>query len=258
MPDKPRGRPPKPLDPAASHAARLGAEIRGRRLARGLTQQALADPIGCAPQQVSTVEHATSAVSGRFVRACDAALDAHDAFEDLLPAVLFERMTQREERAAARRVDAASLGQMERRAAGGVDGGRAWAERSAPADQAVVDADRNDLWTAFGPTNVAVHTVTIAVELGDPGYALKQAERVRLSRLPVAERRAHHLLDVARAHGQSRQDTEAVSLVLAAEKLAPEEVRLLPATRTLICDILHRAPVVGGELRDLAHRLTAA
>ena len=121
-----------------------------------------------------------------------------------------------------------------------------------------LDADRNDLWTAFGPTNVAAHAVTIAVELGDPRYALQQAERVRLSRLPVAERRAHHLLDVARAHGQCRQDTEAVQLVLGAEKLAPEEVRLLPATRELIADILHRAPVVRSELRELADRLTAA
>lgn len=121
-----------------------------------------------------------------------------------------------------------------------------------------LDADRNDFWTAFGPTNVAAHAVTIAVELGDPSYALQQADRVRVSRLPVAERRAHHLLDVARAHGQCRQDTEAVQLILGAEKLASEEVRLLPATRELIADILHRAPVVRSELRELADRLTAA
>jgi hypothetical protein len=121
-----------------------------------------------------------------------------------------------------------------------------------------LDADRNDFWTAFGPTNVAVHAVSVAVELGEPGYALRQAGRVRLRRLPVAERRAQHLLDVARAHGQSRQDSEAVRFVLAAEKLAPEEVRLRPCTRALIADILHRAPVAGGELRKVADRLAIA
>jgi transcriptional regulator with XRE-family HTH domain len=121
-----------------------------------------------------------------------------------------------------------------------------------------LDADRNDFWTAFGPTNVAVHAVTIAVELGEPGEALQHARRVCVSRLPVPERRAHHLIDVATAHGQSRQDREAVRLVLAAEKLAPEEVRLPPTSRALIADILHRAPVVGDDLRELAHRLAVA
>jgi hypothetical protein len=121
-----------------------------------------------------------------------------------------------------------------------------------------LDADRNHFWTAFGPTNVAVHTVSVAVELGEYGYALDQAKRVHLSRLPVPERRAHHLLDIARAHEQCKQDSEAVELVLAAEQIAPEEVRLRPATRAMISDILHRAPVVGRELRELAQRLAAA
>jgi transcriptional regulator with XRE-family HTH domain len=213
MSDKPRGRPPKPLDPAASHAARLGAEIRERRLAKGLTQQALGDLIGCSAQQVSTVEHATSPVSGRFAHACDAALDAQAAAQDLLPVVLFERATQREERAAARRVDPTS-------------------RRARASHHAVGD----------GRTRA-----TQATRSSKPSACAYRAER-----------RAHHLLDVARAHGQRCQDTQAVQLVLGAEKLAPEEVRLLPATRELIADILHRAPVVRSELRDLADRLTAA
>jgi hypothetical protein len=52
----------------------------------------------------------------------------------------------------------------------------------------------------------------VAIELGEPGEALQHARRVRVSRLPVPERRAHHLIDVATAHGQSRQDSEAVAL----------------------------------------------
>jgi hypothetical protein len=49
-----RGRPPHPLDPDASHAARLGAEIRARRQAHGLTLEGLAALIGFSPQLVDS------------------------------------------------------------------------------------------------------------------------------------------------------------------------------------------------------------
>ena len=38
-----------------------------------------------------------------------------------------------------------------------------------------IGADRNDFETEFGPTNVALHAVGIAVELGDAGEALRRA-----------------------------------------------------------------------------------
>ncbi len=83
-------------------------------------------------------------------------------------------------------------------------------EAKAAADR--IGEDRNDFWTAFGPTNVAIHEVSVAVELGDAGQALRRAGAVDLSRLPVGllERRAHFLIDVARGHAQRRQDTTAV------------------------------------------------
>lgn len=456
MTQPPRGRPPSPVDPDASHAARLGAEIRARRQAQGLTLKALAARTGFSSQHLSEVERANVPMSEPFVAACDQALDAHGALVALLPAVVYERALKRHDRSTARRrsearrlrppiqrsseqrhssshaggpevdqlaptnravaairgalmsqdvfaqdqtgrppdLDAlrrhiisgwsafqssqyslladrlpATLrdGQVavqrhegrERLAATGLlsmlyqlatvallklgdvdaawlaaDRGVAAAERSehllvlgsagrmltyvfldagecekaqqlgvaaaaalerkpqasvsrmsvlgalylktavaaarqgdrdaaidllANAERAArqLDADRNDYWTAFGPTNVAVHTVSVAVELSDPGYALNHAKRVRLSRLPVPERRAQHLLELAKAHGQSQQDTEAVELVLAAEKLAPEEVLLRPTTRALVSEILHRAPVIRGDLRELAHRVAA-
>jgi hypothetical protein len=36
--------------------------------------------------------------------------------------------------------------------------------------------DRNDFWTAFGPTNVALHEVSTAVELGDAGEVVHKGE----------------------------------------------------------------------------------
>ena len=71
-----RGRPLKPLDPDATMASWLGAELRARRVARDLTQQALGDLIGYSPQHVSEVERARTAPAQPFIVACDDALDA--------------------------------------------------------------------------------------------------------------------------------------------------------------------------------------
>jgi transcriptional regulator with XRE-family HTH domain len=98
-----RGRPPKPLDPDASHAARLGAEIRSRRLQRGLTLEALAELIEFTPQHVSEVELAKASVSTPFVAACDDALEAQGSLLELLPAVVYERALERHDRSVARR-----------------------------------------------------------------------------------------------------------------------------------------------------------
>jgi tetratricopeptide (TPR) repeat protein len=51
-------------------------------------------------------------------------------------------------------------------------------------------ADRNDLWTVFGPTNLGIHRASVAVELGDAGRVVEQARAIDPSRLPSLERRA--------------------------------------------------------------------
>jgi hypothetical protein len=68
-----------------------------------------------------------------------------------------------------------------------------------------VGGDRNDLQTAFGPTNVAIHRVTVAVELGDAGDALHRGNEVDVSGLPdeFSERRSSLLIELARAYGQA-------------------------------------------------------
>jgi len=98
-----RGRPPKPLNPDASSAARLGAALRARRLETGLTLEALAGLIGFSPQHVSQVELAQASVSGQFVAACDRALDANGSLLALLEPVVYERARERHDRSAARR-----------------------------------------------------------------------------------------------------------------------------------------------------------
>jgi transcriptional regulator with XRE-family HTH domain len=103
------GRPPDPLDADASSAAYLGAEIRERRQAHGLTLKELADRVGYSFQHVSEVERAKAVPSAPFVAACDRALGARGRLLDLMPAVVHERAVQRHERDAARRAGRSGL-----------------------------------------------------------------------------------------------------------------------------------------------------
>jgi hypothetical protein len=55
-----------------------------------------------------------------------------------------------------------------------------------------VGEGRNDFHTEFGPANVGVHSVAVAIELGDAGEALDAASRVDVSQLSE-ERQARFL-----------------------------------------------------------------
>jgi len=83
--------------------------------------------------------------------------------------------------------------------------------------------DGNHAWTGFGPTNVAIHRVGVAAELGDAGEALRTAAAVDLERLPAGllSRRAQVNPDLAWAQAQRRRDAEATLHLLEAERIAP-------------------------------------
>ena len=98
-----RGRPPGPLEPSASSAARLGAELRALRAVHDLTLAGLSVRVGYSAQYISQVEHGRTAPSEAFVRVCDVELGADGALMQLLPAVIFEQAQHRSARAAARR-----------------------------------------------------------------------------------------------------------------------------------------------------------
>jgi len=116
---------------------------------------------------------------------------------------------------------------------------------------------RNDYNTEFGPANVALHEIAVAVELGDAGRALRSATAVDTSGLS-AERRARMLIDVARAHAQRRQVSEAVAALRQAEGITPEQVRAHDRVRRLVSDLTAMQDPPLAELRDLAERVGAA
>jgi hypothetical protein len=93
--------------------------------------------------------------------------------------------------------------------------------------------------TEFGVQNVALHAVSVAVELGDATEALRRAGAVDAGRLS-SERRARLLVDVARALAQQRKGAAAIQALKEAEQLAPELVRCHWLARETVLDLLRR------------------
>lgn len=121
--------------------------------------------------------------------------------------------------------------------------------------------DANLHGTAFGPTNVLIHTVSTAVALGDAATAVDTGEALDVEAMPagLVGRRAQVQLDIARAYAQRRMDAAAVNTLLEAEQIAPQLVRYDPATADVLTELLrreHRRSTP--ELRPLARRAGVA
>jgi hypothetical protein len=113
---------------------------------------------------------------------------------------------------------------------------------------------RDDYGTEFGPANVTIHAVSVAVELGDAGHAIDLARGAAIDDLS-SERRSRHLIDLAAAHAMRRQIGEALSDLQEAERLAPELTRSHYAAREVTRDLLQLSGLrPRPELRDLAER----
>ena len=116
--------------------------------------------------------------------------------------------------------------------------------------------DGNECFTAFGPTNVHLHQVAVLLDLGDGTGAVSAARNVTpdgLTRLPK-ERRANYYLDVARGHNLAGHHHNAVSTLLTAESLFPDEIRCRPVAIDLVEGL--RRSSVGTHSAEL-HRLAA-
>jgi transcriptional regulator with XRE-family HTH domain len=86
------GRPPRPLTPQASAGHRFGAELRRWRLARQLTQRALAQRVWHSQEIVAKVEKGERWPSWDLATRCEAALSAGGQLAALWPDVERERL----------------------------------------------------------------------------------------------------------------------------------------------------------------------
>ncbi|GAA5002139.1 hypothetical protein GCM10025734_38490 [Kitasatospora paranensis] len=119
---------------------------------------------------------------------------------------------------------------------------------------AAVGDGRNDYNTEFGPTNVGLHEVAVAVDLGDAGIALRAVNSIDPSVLST-ERQTRFHIDVARAYTQRRQTDDAVARLLTARDLSPEMFRAMPMVKQLVTDLLTMSQPTSDQLRGLAREL---
>lgn len=122
-----------------------------------------------------------------------------------------------------------------------------------------LDTDANLRWTAFGPVNVKLHHVHIAVTLGDAGIAIDTARGISLRQVTVTERKASLLIDTARAFLQYGKHENAYLTLRAARDMAPEEITRRPAVRKLVRDLITTAPPgTQAQARDFVSSLAAS
>ncbi|WP_040788259.1 helix-turn-helix domain-containing protein [Nocardia paucivorans] len=88
--------------------------------------------------------------------------------------------------------------------------------------------DRDDYRLCFGPTNVAIWSVGLAVEALDGTTAIKRAETVRLPSGTPRERAGHHYIDLARAFLLHGDREGAFGALQTARRIAPTQTRYHP------------------------------
>lgn len=120
-----------------------------------------------------------------------------------------------------------------------------------------IGEDRNDFDLEFGPTNVEIQAVSIAVDLGDAGEAIDTGARIDASALSI-ERRARLFMDLGRAYAQRRQFGEALDALLQAEAFSPDLIHTHVAARNAIRELqLVAGRSASPELKALAERTDA-
>ena len=117
--------------------------------------------------------------------------------------------------------------------------------------------DDNQLWTGFGPTNVTIHRLSVAVALGQPDQALTLGAGLDTTTLPagLTGRRCQVHLDLAHARAEQHDDPIAVLHLLEAERVAPQAMQANAAAQHTLTNLLrreHRELTPG--LRPLAQR----
>ncbi|RII06980.1 Helix-turn-helix protein [Streptomyces sp. YIM 130001] len=107
-------------------------------------------------------------------------------------------------------------------------------------------------WLSFGPTNVALHRMSAAVEMRHYDDALTQARKINVPVSLATSRRAHYLLDRSRTEMETGHSEQALKHLVEARRAAPEQTRYHPSARETISGLVYMARRTPDTLSHMA------
>jgi transcriptional regulator with XRE-family HTH domain len=108
--------------------------------------------------------------------------------------------------------------------------------------------------TMFGKANVGVYAVAIEVETGRSAAAVDRAKSIAISSIPSSNRRAQHLIDLARGQLCRRAPDEALACLRMSEQHSTETIIFSPGARQAITEMIDGKRRPPSPLLDLALR----
>ncbi|MEV0334513.1 hypothetical protein [Nocardia sp. NPDC050717] len=128
-------------------------------------------------------------------------------------------------------------------------------DRSITADHSTVIAN-----TTFGSSNVALWTMSVAMEAHEPDTVLDLARKLKPQTLPTPGRAAQYWVEVGRAAASRRAHENALDAFLRAESIAPEHVRNVDTVQDAVAQMMLEAKrsLTAGDLGSLAQRVGVA
>ncbi len=118
-----------------------------------------------------------------------------------------------------------------------------------------IGADRDDYRLCFGPTNVAIWSVGLAVEAQDGTTAVDRASRIVIPPGTQRERAGHHWIDVARGfllHGDRSKSLQALQ---SAYEVSPQQTRYHPQVRETVATLAEADARATDSLAGFARRI---
>ncbi|MFJ3674004.1 helix-turn-helix domain-containing protein [Streptomyces sp. NPDC090106] len=127
-------------------------------------------------------------------------------------------------------------------------------QRAAPLAEQI--GEGNVQWTVFGPTNVAMHAMSIEMLAGDASEGLRVADRIDTHSLPSRERQFTFSLELARCHDLRGEDAAVLVHLLDLEDIAPEDLARSPLAVEIVLDLHKRVrPTFRHQVDGLVQRL---
>jgi transcriptional regulator with XRE-family HTH domain len=128
----------------------------------------------------------------------------------------------------------------------------AWSHLAEAKQAAMVSGDNNHYQLAFGPTNVRIHEVAVAVELSDGPEAIRRADGFEVPAHIPAERSSHHYIDLARGYLLNADRGRALESLQQARRLAPQQTRYHPMVRDTLISLARAERRSSRTLRGFA------